>query len=285
MQEAIKEAQQLQKDIDKLEGVAGAEEVLATKKKRLETLKPKLPVQDQASKDHAGLRLSMQDVVEKRTMGEKDIKVKIAQKLDGQAATQSKLVKDLKALETEAAGKKKILEEAAKKKGDQQAAELANLQKDLENIRSEAAEKEKTLAAAATAVAPAAAVAALQVGEVTMVPTVAGHIIHSNNVSPEQLHSTAMTSPLLQGITPEQSSAFIQVILTALQAQATRIAPTTQQTDAAGANLQMPQQLQQDGQTVDEGEWTDGEMDEDEKDLEEANKKEGEVIVKKKKGS
>jgi hypothetical protein len=116
-----------------------------------------------------------------------------------------------------------------------------------------------------------------------MVPTVAGHIIHSNNVSPEQLHSTAMTSPLLQGITPEQSSAFSQVILTALQPQATRIAPTTQQTDAAGANLQMPQQLQQDGQTVDEGEWTDGEMDEDEKDLEEANRKDGEVLVKKKK--
>ena len=283
MQEAIKEAQQLQKDIDKLEDVAGAEEVLATKKKKLETLKPKLPVQDQASKDHAGLRLSMQDVAEKRTMGEKDIKEKIAQKLDSQAATQSKLAKDLKALETEAAKSKKILEDAARKKGEQQAAELASLHKDLEDIRREAEEKEKTLAAAVTAVAPAVAVAALQVGEVTMVPTVAGHIIHSNDVSPEQLHTTAMSSPLLQGITPEQSSAFIQVILTALQAQATRIAPTTQQTDAAGANLQVHQQLQQDGQPVEEDEWTDGDMDEDEKDLEEVNRKEGDVLVKKKK--
>ena len=217
------------------------------------------------------------------TMGEKDIKVKIAQTQDGQAATQSKLAKDLKALETEAAAKKKILEDAAKKKGEQQATELANLEKDLANIRKEAADKEKTLAAAVTAVAPAAAAVALQVGEVTLVPTVAGHIIHSNDVSPELLHNTAMTSPLLQGITPEQSSAFIQVILTALQTQAMRVAPAMQQMDAAGANLQMPQQMQQEIQPVEEDDWTDGEMDEDEKDLEEANRKDGEVIVKKKK--
>ena len=34
---------------------------------------------------------------------------------------------------------------------------------------------------------------------------------------------------------------------------------------------------------MDGDEWTDGEMDEDEKDLEEANRKDGEVLVKKKK--
>ena len=58
-----------------------------------------------------------------------------------------------------------------------------------------------------------------------------------------------------------------------------------QQTTAAGANLQAQQPQQQDGQQLEEGdEWTDGDMDEDEKELEEANRKEGDVVVKKKKG-
>ena len=152
----------------------------------------------------------------------------------------------------------------------------------MEDAMNEAAAKEKSLEAAAAKLAPAVAATAVQVEGVTLVPTVAGHIIHSNNVSPEQLHNTAMTSPLLQGITQEQSLAFIQVILTTLQTQATEIAPMMQQTTAAGANLQVHQMQQQAGQPV-EDEWTDGDMDEDEKELEEANRKEGDVVVRKKK--
>ena len=69
-----------------------------------------------------------------------------------------------------------------------------------------------------------------------------------------------------------------------MKAQATEIAPTMQQTTAAGANLQVQQPQQQDGQQLEEGdEWTDGDMDEDEKELEEANKKDGDVVVRKKK--
>ena len=87
-----------------------------------------------------------------------------------------------------------------------------------------------------------------------------------------------MSSSQLQGITAEQSKVFIEVILSTLKMQATEVAPT-QQSNASGVNLQTQRPPQQDGQQSNEEEdqWTDGDMDEDEKELAEVNRKEGDV--------
>ena len=82
----------------------------------------------------------------------------------------------------------------------------------------------------------------------------------------------ALASPQLQGITQEQSSTFIQVILTALKTQATEVASSSQQ----------PQRQQEEAAQVqrnseEEDLSTDGEMDEDEKEVAEANRKDGYV--------
>ena len=89
-----------------------------------------------------------------------------------------------------------------------------------------------------------------------------------------------MSSSQLQGVTPEQSKAFIEVILSTLKMQATEVAPTPmQQPNAGGVSLQMQRPQQQDGQQNNEEDeqWTDGDMDEDEKELAEVNRKEGDA--------
>jgi hypothetical protein len=103
MQEAMKQAQDLESYIERLEGLPGAEDVLATKKKELAALRPKLPVQDQALKDHSDVRLAIKDLAEKRERGEKDLKDKIARLLDAQQETVKSLGKQLKAVEEKAA--------------------------------------------------------------------------------------------------------------------------------------------------------------------------------------
>ena len=175
------------------------------KKKELAALSAKLPVPDQALKDHSDVRLAIKDLAEKRMRGEKDLKEKIARLLDAQQETVINLGKELKGVEAKAAELKGIFEEAARKKGQDQATELAKLQKELEDARSEAAEKEKSLEAAAAKLAPAVVATAVHAEGITMVPTVAGHILHSNNVCPETLHNVAMASELLAGIKPDSA--------------------------------------------------------------------------------
>jgi hypothetical protein len=155
---------------------------------------------------------------------------------------------------------------------------MTKLQKELDDARNEAANKEKYLEAAAAKLAPAVAATAVQAEGITLVPTVAGHILHSNDVSPEMLHNVAMSSSQLQGITSEQSKVFIEVILSTLKTQATEVAPM-QQSNASGVNLQTQRPPQQDGRRGSEEEelWTDSDMDEDEKELAEVNRKEGGV--------
>ena len=82
---------------------------------------------------------------------------------------------------------------------------------------------------------------------VTYVPTAPGHILHSNDISPAQLHIEAMSALGQQGASPEMVGAIIEVVLTSMKMKATEVttaAPTQQQLQACGVSPQM-QQLQQ----------------------------------------
>ena len=67
MQEATKQAQKLRQEIVILEVMEGGEELMATNKKQLAALEPKLPVADQAVKDHSDVCLALKDLAENGT--------------------------------------------------------------------------------------------------------------------------------------------------------------------------------------------------------------------------
>ena len=142
MQEAIKQAQELESNIAALEGMKGAgpAELVASMKKELAALGPKLPVQDQALKDHSDVRLAIKDLAEKRERGIKDLRDKIGRLMDAQKETVSRTGREKKEIAEKAAALTKIVEQAAEKKGQDQAVELTKLRKELDDATNEAAE-------------------------------------------------------------------------------------------------------------------------------------------------
>ena len=63
--EAVTQATKLQDEISRLEGMSGAEEVLAGKRKELSTLKTKLPQSGQLLQDHADVVNALKELEEK----------------------------------------------------------------------------------------------------------------------------------------------------------------------------------------------------------------------------
>ena len=89
-------------------------------------------------------------------------------------------------------------------------------------------------------------------GGVTFVPTAPGHILHSNDVCPTQLHNEAMNALGPKGATTEMVGAVIEFLLTSMKKKATVVTATAetqqqqqQQQDASGVVLQSQLQQQQ----------------------------------------
>ena len=84
---------------------------------------------------------------------------------------------------------------------------------------------------------------------VTYVPTAPGHILHSNDISPDQLHIEAMSALGANGASPDLVGAIIQVVLTSMKTKATEITtaakPQQQQQQTHVNGAPQPQQMQQ----------------------------------------
>ena len=158
--------------------------------------------------------------------------------------------------------------------------ELVELRTKLANLDKEFHERSERIKPKEATTATAVATAAGQI--VTMVPTAPGHILHSNDVSPDQLHSEAMSAPELQGVSSEQSKAFIEFILTSMKAKATvvtAVAQPEQQQQAGGVNSQMQQPQQTQVHPVDDDTLSELDMSEDEVEAAKASVKEKEIVL------
>ena len=108
----------------------------------------------------------------------------------------------------------------------------------------------------------------------TMISVAPGSIVHSNHVKPEQMHAAALVDPALKalgGITAEQAAAFVQFSLTYMKSVSLEVAPSTdaapsQPADLQTLNMQADAEIKRKAEDSDE--YTDEELDDEEKEVE-----------------
>ena len=133
--------------------------------------------------------------------------------------------------------------------------------------------------------------------QATMVPVMPGNIIHSNDISPDEMALDMMKDPgmVQQRLSNEGALIIVQWALTYLRSKSLKIedksTPNQQQTSQQVAPSQ-PADLQTINSQAeaearrkaeDDEEWTEDDLSEGEADLEEPNQKEGDKLVTKKK--
>ena len=205
-------------------------------------------------------------------------------------------------IQTKAVELTKAVEDAAKIKTEEQDEILVTLRKDLEDATKEAAEKERVLKEMAAKLAPSTVASVVAAGiapNVTMVPSLPGSIIHSNDISPEQMLSDMQQAPELSGAPPELAALIVQWTLTYMKTKATEVtaavptaAASQQQQDqfhaaqdaafAVGAQLQQQAQAgaaptQTDQETLEE--LSDIDLSEDEAEAVKATAKPSETVI------
>ena len=132
----------------------------------------------------------------------------------------------------------------------------------------------------------------------TMTSVAPRNIVHSNHVKAEEMHAAALSDPELLkvgGISAEQAATFIQFSLTYMKSVSMEVTASPQaapsqpvdlqtvngQEEAAAAAAAAAAEARR--KAADDEEWAEVELDEEEKNVEESNRKDGDKPVLKKK--
>ena len=194
-----------------------------------------------------------------------------------------KLQQDKKEIDDHAEAQKKMFEEAAKKRQDLQDATIVETGRQLAKLEHET---EEFLADLNPSADPAAYAQTINgqtpppkaASNVTMIPVVPGNIIHSNNVNPDEMATRMLQNPEWQqlGFSCETGILAVKLLLTQLQTKSLTVEPAAPSlpADIQTLNMQADAEAKRKAEEGDD-EYTDESLDEEEEDLDDLKKREG----------